>query len=246
MFGGHNAAGASAFHGNLNDVWVLTNANGLGGTPAWIQLLPSGQLPEPRSGHSAVYDTASNRMIVFGGCEFGCTPLAPPTVWVLTNANGLGGTPAWIQLQTGAGPAPRTEHAAVYDSGSNSMILFAGQDGGGSGCSTFSDVWVLSHANGLGGNPTWTQLTTSGGFPAGQYAPSATYDPASNRMMVFGGIGVVNGICQYSNAVPADNRSGQISSPKGLLGRQQPEALAAQFMILHRIGSRSTVARHSL
>src|SRR5437763_675590 len=80
--------------------------------PAWIQLLPSGQLPDPRAGQSAVYDSASNRMIIFGGCGFGCTPLAPPIVWVLTNANGLGGAPVWIQLPTSGGPAPRTEGAA--------------------------------------------------------------------------------------------------------------------------------------
>ena len=201
MFGGRDASSGPS-HTNLNDVWVLTDTNGLGGTAQWIQLFPSGNLPEPRSGHTAVYDAVSNSMMVFGGCEFGCTPLVPPTVWVLSNANGLGGTPSWLPLSTaGGGPSPRVRHTAVYDPGSNSMIIFAGQDGSGFGCSTFSDVWVLSNANGLGGTPTWTQISPSGGPPAGQYSPTAVYDPGNNRMTVFGGDGIVGGNCQASNAV---------------------------------------------
>jgi hypothetical protein len=63
-------AGSSDDVGNprLNDVWVETNANGLGGTGAWSHLLPSGALPQVRSQHSAVYDAANNRMIIYGGC----------------------------------------------------------------------------------------------------------------------------------------------------------------------------------
>jgi hypothetical protein len=120
----------------------------------------------------------------------------------LTNANGLGGTPTWTQLSPAGGPpSPRTKHTAVYDPSTNRMIVFAGQDGGGFGCSTYSEVWVLSNANGLGGTPTWTQLSPTGGPPAGQYAPSAVYDPASNRMTVFGGGGFANAACQNTNAV---------------------------------------------
>ena len=65
----------------------------------WIELLPSGGPPSERSSHSAVYDSNTNRMIVFGGDPniggcFGRTN----DVWVLENANGLGGTPNWLQL----------------------------------------------------------------------------------------------------------------------------------------------------
>ena len=51
----------------FNDVWVLSNANGSGGTPAWTQLAPSGTAPPAREAPAAVYDAAGNRMIVFGG-----------------------------------------------------------------------------------------------------------------------------------------------------------------------------------
>src|SRR5205085_10354648 len=72
----------------LKDVWVLTNANGQGGTPAWIQLNPSGPLPAPRYGQSAVYDAAGNRLIIYGG---GFPSPTSSDGWVLTLSNGLGG-----------------------------------------------------------------------------------------------------------------------------------------------------------
>ena len=40
----------------LNDTWVLTNANGLGGTPVWTELSPGGTLSTPRAFHNAMYD----------------------------------------------------------------------------------------------------------------------------------------------------------------------------------------------
>src|SRR5262249_51426729 len=93
-----------------NDVWVLTNANGLGGTPQWLVLSPIRDpvngFPLPRSAEM-VYDSVTNRFIIMGGCLGNCLPIATD-LWVLTNANGLGGTPAWLKLApTGGPPGPR-------------------------------------------------------------------------------------------------------------------------------------------
>lgn len=173
-----------------NDTWVLRNATGK--KPAvWSQLSPAGTAPAPRYGHNAVYDPATNRMIVFGG-DVGnaCNGPNIPTneVWVLTNANGLGGTPTWIQLApTGPAPSGRALASAVYDSASNRLVLFAGNPAIGNCFGAVNDVWVLSNANGLGGTPEWTQLSPSGAPPPVREEHSAVYDPASNRMIVFGG-----------------------------------------------------------
>ena len=51
----------------LSDVWTLSHANGQGGTPAWSHVTPSGSAPAARTGHTAVYDSANNRMMIFGG-----------------------------------------------------------------------------------------------------------------------------------------------------------------------------------
>src|SRR6185436_8530202 len=69
LFGGFSGDPDSGFCGPscLNDVWVLTDADGTGGAPSWIHLAPTGTPPAPRGYHGAVYDAANNVMIVFAG-----------------------------------------------------------------------------------------------------------------------------------------------------------------------------------
>jgi len=163
-----------------NDVWVLDHADGLGGTPSWTALSPTGGPPPGRSSTSAVYDPNTNRLIVFAGFNFSLLN----DVWVLDHANGLGGTPNWTELSpTGGPPTPRTEHTAVYDPTTNGMIVFGGDDSTG----PLNELWLLTQANGLGGTPNWLLLSPAGGPPAERILHSAIFDPASNRMTVFGG-----------------------------------------------------------
>jgi len=180
----------------FNDVWVLANANGLGGTPTWTQLNPAatGGLPAPREGPEAAYDPNTNRMTIFGGGNNGIMDV-PNDVWVLTNANGLGGEAQWIQLSpAGNLPARREQFAAAYNPASNVMTIFGGC------CPSLNDVWVLSHANGLGGAPAWQQVSPTGTAPAprGTYDEFG-YDPATNSLIIFGGLGFNPGGTEYND-----------------------------------------------
>ena len=191
VFGGNvTACGAIS-----NVVWVLTNANGLGGTPVWTQLSPTGTITA-REYHSAVYNASSNRMIVVDGCSNAACPLNE--VWVLSNANGIG-TPAWSQLSpTGTPPTARYVSTSVYDPATNSMVVFGGSSSGG----LVNDAWKLSHADGTGGTPAWTQLSPAGTPPTARYSHTAVYNAANNRMIVFGGYngGFLNDTWVLSNA----------------------------------------------
>ncbi len=184
IFGG--AAGGPS-GGYQNDLWVLSNANGLGGTPTWTQLFPTGGPPAAREENTAVYDAANNRMTIFGGSSTGSEVLND--VWVLSNANGLGGTPVWTQLSpTGSNSTiARAGHTAIYDNTNNRMTIF----GGNKAPSVLNDVWVLSNANGLGGIPAWTQLSPNHdplyGLPTTRLWHTAIYDTTNNRMTIFGG-----------------------------------------------------------
>src|ERR1035441_3346238 len=151
----------------LSDTWSLT----VSGAPQWRQLNPSGSLPQARQGHTAVYDSATSRMIIFGGA-FGFTYPCANDTWVLSNANSVAGTPAWTQLfPTGGLPPARNDHTAVYDPGSNRMVVFGGLNCLDSVSSDwFNDVWVLTNANGLGGTPAWIQLAPTGGPPSARFA----------------------------------------------------------------------------
>jgi hypothetical protein len=193
VFGGRDAAG-----NNRNDVWALAHANGEGATGRWIRLIADAAAGSPpaRSGHSAVYDTVNNRMIIFGGCSANCAPVLND-VWVLANANGIGGTPAWTQLQLSGGPAPRTNAAAGYDPAHNELVIFGGQDGSSNPCSTFSDTWILTPANGLAGPGAWAEAPLNPAIPAGQNGVAAAF--ASGALNLFGGTGMVNGTCTVTN-----------------------------------------------
>ena len=182
IFGGYiSSSGAS-----LNDVWVLSNANGQGGTATWTQLSPAGTPPVARSQHTAVYDPVNNVMTVFGGND--SNGLALTDAWVLSNANGLGGTPVWTKLSpTGSLPTGVIAHTAIYDAVNNIMTVFAGANR--QITSGTNGVYTLSHANGLGGTPVWTRIVANGavGSPTKRFASTAVYDPANNRMIIFGG-----------------------------------------------------------
>jgi hypothetical protein len=190
VFGGSDCS-ATYF----NDVWVLRNANGQGGTPAWSQLIPDGAAPVPRAFTSAVYDSTNSRMIVFGG--FNGNYLGD--LWVLVNANGMGGTPVWIQVSPGGStPSPRQGHSAVYEAATNRMIVFGGQTGGQT---RVAEAWVLSNANGLRGSPSWSLMAPNTATPQARSLHSAVFVPTSSKMIIFGG----QFTCLAQGCNPSDN-----------------------------------------
>lgn len=214
VFGGAAGPGGSY----TNDVWVMANANGVG-TPSWIQLFANGApgSPPPRLQHSAVYDVANNRMIVFGG--FAPNLSEYNDVWVLTNADGTGGTPAWIQLTPLGSTPARCNHGAIYDATSNRMIIFLGDTRGylfPGFSENATDVWALANANGLGGTPVWSQLSPSGSPPPGRWVNSinSAYDPASNRLILYGGVaGKPNDQFTYGDSWVLTNANGLTGTP---------------------------------
>ncbi len=160
VFGGHPT--------ELNDVWALS----LSGTPQWSQIVPAGTPPAPRYGHVGVYDPIGDRLVVFGGTTGG------DETWALS----LSGTPTWTQLAlTGPRPPGRFYATAVYDSRRTRMVVYGGVGGTGA----LGDAWALT----LAGTPSWYQLMTSGVPPPARYLHTAIYQPTTDRMVVFGGLG---------------------------------------------------------
>lgn len=176
IFGG-NAVGFSP--GRADDTWILTHANGLGGTPTWIQLAPVGTIPPAQAFNEAFYDLANNRLVVIQRATI--SPFGIE-LWALDNANGLGGSPGWSQLSpTGGPPQGRVRPGLAYDQANNRVTMFGGQG------SLLNDVWVLTNANGISSTPSWLQLFPSGTKPSPRDTHVARYDVGTNRMISFSG-----------------------------------------------------------
>lgn len=183
VFGGFSSADCCVA---AADLWILTNANKRSGQRDWIRLSPSNP-PPATAAASAVYDAANNRMIVFGGQAYG---RSSNDVWVLTNANGLGGAPRWTQVQPAVtedgAPLARQNHQAAYDPLSNRMIVFGGLQNSGGDPVLLNDGWVLTNANGLGGEATWTRISTMN-KPSPRHGFAIGYLPSTDRLLLFGG-----------------------------------------------------------
>lgn len=167
--------------GTSSDVFVL---RGLGtNSPFYERLNTAGTAPPSHSLHAAVYDSNTNRMIVFGGADNNCSP--SNDLWVLSNANGLAGPSTWTRIQTAGGlPAPRLAMSAIYDSARDRMTVF----GGSTSCSLYqnvNDVWVLVNTR---TNPVWSNITPAGLSPSPRELYQLAYNPASQTMILFGGL----------------------------------------------------------
>lgn len=148
----------------------------------WVTLTVTGTLPEGRMGHSAIYDAANKRMIVFAG-YFGEYPYFRNDVWALCLPLGEERWEVIFPLDPPPNPVPplRAGHTAIYDAANQRMIVFGGFD---IYWKTLNDVWALHLTP---GEEKWEQIFPSGSSPAPRVDPTAIYDPDNERMVVFGG-----------------------------------------------------------
>ncbi len=90
---------------------------------------------------------------------------------------------AWVELlPAGEPPPPRWGAAGAYAAATNRLIVFGGHTNG----ETENRTFVLTHANGLGGEPEWKELQPDGAIPPPMTDHGAVYDPEGNRLIVSG------------------------------------------------------------
>lgn len=142
-------------------------------TNRWTQMNPS-MRPGGRLGHDMVYDTESDRIILFGGVDAAYLG-ARSTCWAYDF-----NTDTWAEQATG--PSPRIGPRMAYDAESDRVILFGGASAerAGSGI-TLTDTWAYDF-----NTDSWTEMKPSIS-PPDEWYQAITYDAKSDRVLMWWG-----------------------------------------------------------
>jgi hypothetical protein len=147
LFGGRSSTG----NVYLDDTWVWNGS-------AWILQNPATK-PPARLGAKMVYDSARNRVVMFGGVLSGDTFAGDTWEWDGTN---------WTQV-AGSGPAPRFGHHLSYDAQRQRTVMFGGALFFGT---VFFDTWEWDGVS-------WEKRAEGG--PSSQIYGAMAYDPGRQR-----------------------------------------------------------------
>jgi uncharacterized protein (TIGR03437 family) len=163
VFGGQAA-------GFFSDVWAFDLAQN-----TWQQLAGDNSGPSRRYGHSGIYDSARDRMVVSHG--FTNSGRFDDT-WAFNFASNT-----WQDLSpSGARPLRRCLHHAVHDAAGDQMFLYGGCASGFGPC-PLGDLWSFD----LAAN-RWTERTGQLKPPPREHYGMA-FDAVRNRLVLFGGTG---------------------------------------------------------
>ena len=131
----------------------------------WRQL-SLGTKPSARGGTGFAYDTARNKLVLFGGT---CAGYACGDTWEYDNTAG------WQPINTN-GPSPREEAVMVYDSNRQRFVLFGGHTWGGG---YLADTWEYDGSN-------WQSIQTAN-VPIDRATQGMAYDAGRNKVVLYGG-----------------------------------------------------------
>ena len=135
--------------------------NGFCQTYNWIQLFPSG-----RSNASMAYDTATGKVILFGGID---------NSGYLNDTWSFDGS-TWTQLHPSSSPSARYDASMTYDEATQTLILFGGRNSS----DYLSDTWSFNGS-------TWQNITPLSQSPQARSSASMAYATSTSTVILFGG-----------------------------------------------------------
>lgn len=147
-----------------NDTWEYDGRN-------WKRI-ETANSPEARYGHRMIFDKKRGKMLMFGGYDkkenlFGDT-------WEFDGKN-------WKKLDVNAPPIRRSP-AVAYDEARGKVVLFGGLSSTGGipreNELFLQDTWEFD-------GKKWERMAAAGPNP--RYGPAMVYDPASKKIILFGG-----------------------------------------------------------
>jgi hypothetical protein len=143
-------------------------------TPSTGQLIEGGtdNLPAYRFEPGLAYHPGADRIVMFGGTNFGDTFA---DTWTYdTNSD------TWAELTTIGTPPSRARFAMDYDSDADKMIMYGGGTGFLFGGQILSDTWAFDITT-----STWTEIVTTVA-PQLVEQVNGAYDSQSQRFILYG------------------------------------------------------------
>jgi hypothetical protein len=181
-------SGCSWWSGQTPTTGTVTSASTPGSDVTTTEGLVSSATTEPSSvwtGHTAehappgshlgsmIFDPVAGNAVL----SMGMVEMTPQALTYLYDP----GADAWTSVDTPF--ARRFGQAMVYDPAGKRTILFGGA-AEWPGSKLFGDIWAYdSQAR------TWAELVPKGTAPAVRWGHSLAYDPASGKIILFGGVG---------------------------------------------------------
>jgi N-acetylneuraminic acid mutarotase len=158
-------SGVGVFVDIDGNVWIYDPEAG-----AWEPRETSGG-PHALLGTTMVYDSRSDRMILFGGLDLGDFSINKETWAFDVDSN------TWERMHPKKSPSPRNYYQMAYDERSDRVILF----GGGPESGVLGDTWAYDYES-----DTWTRMSPAISPPGRTYG-WMVYDPRADRMVLYGG-----------------------------------------------------------
>ncbi|HUF08510.1 MAG TPA: kelch repeat-containing protein, partial [Rhodothermales bacterium] len=152
--------------GRFDDTWRFDIARS-----AWSEVLTGSDNPGRRCLHTAAYDAARHRMIVYGGQRTG--PLGD--IWAFDLSSNT-----WAELLPLTDPpSARYFVSTIYDEANDRMLMF----GGNQGNQVLTDeLWAFELSS-----ESWQLLLPGGNGPSAREGSVGVYVPHENRLIVIGG-----------------------------------------------------------
>ena len=135
----------------------------------WTKMKTQG--PPDRYGHSMVYDSESDRIILFGGWSF-AENVGTNDTWAYDY-----NSDTWTVIPSAVKPPGRNFQSMAYDSKADRVIMW----GGDTGALNDTSVWIFDY-----NSQTWQERKPTGG-PTSRWLHQMSYDSEADRSILYGG-----------------------------------------------------------
>lgn len=163
------ARGVTVLFGGRNDLGNVTQETWTWNGSNWVAAAPTGPVPDARQFQALAYDSARERVVLYGGHDANGDRLGDIWDW--------DGTEWTDRTESGVAPVARVEHGLVFESDSGTALLFGGERWDDT---LLQDTWRWN-------GTTWREVTPVTYNPSPRESHAIAFDSGRGVAVLFGG-----------------------------------------------------------